>query len=158
MGAASRRILVSVGGFKIRTEDGEDMSLAMNFRVAVTEQFADAEAKSFPMRLTYDRFTLGIKMDDKPVKETKDIDKILGDVRFLAANVDMGKDGGVAEAKADLSKVPKATRDALSDMSDQILESLELLSIPLPDRKLEAKDTWKAHREFQIGSGIIAVE
>src|SRR5260370_40144230 len=139
MGAASRRILVSVGGFKIRTEDGEDMSLAMNFRVAVTEQFADAEVKSLHMRLTYDRFVLGIKMDDKPIKETKDIDKILGDVRFLAANVEMAKDGGVADAKADLAKVPKATRDALSDMSDQILEPRELISSPLTDRRLTAE-------------------
>jgi hypothetical protein len=53
--------------------------------------------------------------------------------------------------------VPKDTRDALGDVSDQVLETLELLSVPLPDRKLEAGQTWKAHRDFQIGSGMIAV-
>jgi hypothetical protein len=150
--------LVSLGTFKIRDENGEEHSLSMNFRTAITEQFAEAEAKTFPMRLVYNQFTLGLKLDDKPVQQNNDITKILRDIRFLAANVEMAKDGSVSAAQADLAQVPKDTREALSDLSDQVLESLELMSIPLPDRKVEAKETWKAHREFQIGPGFIAVE
>ncbi len=149
--------LVSLGGFKIRTGDGDDLSLDMNLKVAISEQFAEPDTKVFPMRLLYDRFTLGVKLDGKPMKDNKDIEKILGDVRFLAADVAMDKDGSVSTGRADLAKVPKATREPLSDLSDQVLESLELLSIPLPDRKLEWGETWKAKRDFQIGSGVIAV-
>jgi hypothetical protein len=157
-GGKQTATLVSLGTFKIRDDDGEEHSLSMNFRTAITEQFAEPEAKVFPMRMVYNQFTLGLKLDDKPMQQTNDINKILQDIRFMAANVEMDKDGSVSTAKADLAKVPKETRDALSDMSDQILESLELMSIPLPDRKLEAKETWKARREFQIGPGLIAVE
>jgi Trypsin-like peptidase domain len=149
--------LISRGGFKIRDEDGTESSLDMNFRAALTEQFADAEAKVFPLRLTYDRFVLDLKVDGKPVKDNKDVQRILGDVRFLAANVDMDKDGGVFNARGDLTQVPKASREALGDVSDQVLESFELMSIPLPDHKLEAGETWKARRDFQIGPGFIAV-
>jgi hypothetical protein len=45
----------------------------------------------------------------------------------------------------------------MSDVSDQILQSVEVLSIPLPAKKLEPLETWKAQQTFQIGSAIISV-
>jgi hypothetical protein len=149
--------MVSLGGFKIRNQKGEDHSLSVDFRTAFTEQFAEAEARVFPMRLTYDRFTLGLKVDDKPLPGDADIRKTLADIRFLAANVEMDKDGSVASAKADLTRVPKASQSDLDDISDQVLQSLEVLSIPLPEKKVEGKDTWKAQRTFLIGSAVMAV-
>jgi hypothetical protein len=149
--------LISLGGFRIRDEDGTEASLDMNFRAALTEQFADADAKVFPLRLTYDRFGLDLKVDGKPVKDNRDLPRLLNDVRSLAANLEMDQDGGVFNAKADLTQVPRASRDALTDISDQVLESLELLAIPLPDHELKAGETWKARRDLQIGPGIIAV-
>lgn len=149
--------LTSGGGFRIRTEEGEEHSLSLDLRTAFTEKFAAAEAKAFPFRLTYDRFGLGIKVDNKPLPDEADIRKILNDVRFLAADVEMDKDGSVTKAKADLTAVPKGSREGLDSISDQILQSLEVLSVPLPDKKIEAKESWKARRNFLVGSSILSV-
>ena len=71
--------LVSQGGFKLRTEDGEEHSLAVDFRTAFSELFAAEDNKAFPMRLTYDRFSLSIKLDDKPLPGDADIQRAFGE-------------------------------------------------------------------------------
>jgi S1-C subfamily serine protease len=139
--------LVSIGGFRTRDRSGEENALSMILRTSFTEHFGEAEPQHFPMRLAYDRFTLTIRIDDKP----------LADIRFLSTHVEMDRDGSVSGAKAELARVPRASRAGLSDISDQVLQSLEALCVPLPEKKVEALETWKAQRNFMIGSGIIAV-
>jgi hypothetical protein len=148
--------MVSNGSFRIRTEDGEENAVAMDFRTAFTELFGAAEPKFIPLRLTYDRFSLTVKVDDKVVPGG-DLNRSLSDIRFLAANVEMDKDGSVSQARPDLTKVPRPSQALLKDLCDQMLQSLELMAIPLPDKQVEAKQTWKAQRNFLIGSAILAV-
>ncbi len=149
--------MVSVGGFRIRAQDGEEGSLAMSFRTSLTEQFGDAEPQYFPLRLTYDRFSLTVTLDDKPLPGTAELRKGLTTIRLLGANIEMEKDGSVSTAKPDLEKVPASSRAMLAAISDQVLESLETLSVPLPEKKIEPLDVWKAQRNLLIGSAIVAV-
>lgn len=111
--------MVSIGGFRIRDRDGEEHALSMDFRTTFTESFAPAEPKLFPMRLTYDRFSLTLKIDDKPLPGDADLRKMLADIRYLSANVEMDRDGSLSTGRADLSRAPKFSREALSDISDQ---------------------------------------
>jgi hypothetical protein len=149
--------LVSIGGFRVRDRFGEEKALSMILRTSFTEHFGEAEPQHFPMRLAYDRFTLTIRIDDKPLPGDADLRKMLADIRFLGAHVEMDRDGSVSSARPELARVPRASREALSDISDQVLQSLEALCVPLPEKKVEALETWKAQRNFMIGSGIIAV-
>jgi hypothetical protein len=149
--------MVSIGSFRIRNRDGEEFALATNFRTSLSAHFSEAEPRFFPMRLTYDRFSLSITLDDKPLPGTAELRKGLTAIRLLSANVEMDKDGSLSAAKPDLTQVPISSRAMLSDICDQVLESLEALSVPLPEKKVEALDTWKADRNLRIGSAIVAV-
>jgi S1-C subfamily serine protease len=157
VGAKQTAELTSLGGFRIRTQEGEDHSLDLNFRTTVTENFAAEEDRCFPMRLTYNRFTMNIKLDGEVQEASDTLRNSLQNMRFLAADVEMDRDGSLSGAKANLTRVPKASRDVLGDISEQILQSLEVLSIPVPAKQIEASDTWKARRNFRIGSAIVAV-
>ena len=156
-GGKQTAALVSNGNFKILDGDGKEMALGLNLKAAFTEKFAEEQPHGFPLRLTYDRFGLTITEDNKPVKKDDEIRKMQTDIRFAAADVEMDKDVTVARSKADLRQVPKGSQDMISDLSDQILESVEVLSIPLPSKKVEPLETWKAQRHFLIGTGLISV-
>jgi len=82
---------------------------------------------------------------------------MLGDARFMSANLEMDLDGGVSVAKEDLAKVPRGSREFLADIGNQVLHSLEMLAIPLPSRKLQPNEEWKVQRDFSIGNAFFAV-
>jgi S1-C subfamily serine protease len=149
--------IASNGDFRVRNGDGEENSIGITLVCSFTETFGEEAPKSFPARLTYDRFGLTIKVDNKPVEKDAELRKMQGDIRFAAADVEMDRDGSMATSKADLKKVPRMSQAMIADLSDQILQSVEALSIPLPAKKLEAQETWKAQRTFMIGSAILSV-
>jgi S1-C subfamily serine protease len=149
--------VVSNGDFRIRNDEGEENSVGISLTSAVTEAFGEEAPKGFPARLTYDRFGLTIKVDNKPLEKDAELRKMQTDLRFAAADVEMDKDGSLANSKADLRRVPKTSQDMIADMSDQILQSVEVLSIPLPSKMVEVQDTWKVQRNFLIGSAIVSV-
>jgi S1-C subfamily serine protease len=149
--------VISNGEFRLRTGDGEQNSIGINLTAAFTEAFGDEAPKFFPARLTYDRFGLTIKVDNKPSEKDAEFRKMQSDIRFAAADVEMDKDGSMTSAKVDLKKVPRGSQEMILDLSGQILQSAEVLCIPLPAKKVEAQETWKAQRTFLVGSAIISV-
>jgi hypothetical protein len=56
-----------------------------------------------------------------------------------------------------LSKVPKLSQPILDDLSDQVLASIDVLSIPLPGRETKPNETWKSRRNVQIGSAVLSM-
>jgi hypothetical protein len=149
--------MVSIGGFRIRDREVNEFSLSTNFRTTFTEQFADAEPRYFPVHLAYDRFSLSVTIDDKPIRTSADLRK--GDERRALPGREC-RDGERRlrfQRQARPRTVPSASRAMLSDIRDQMLESLDVLSVPLPDSKIEALQTGKAQRNLLIGSSVIAV-
>ncbi len=157
--AAGKRTaeMVSLGSFRIRDRDGEETSLSLDVRTSFTEQFAPLDRKVFSFQLGYDRLAWTVKLNDKPPPREAEMRKKLADIILATAQVEMGADGSLLSAKADPAKVPAESRDAISDVSNQVLQSLELLCVPLPAKQLAALETWKAQRNVTIGSGTVAV-
>jgi Trypsin-like peptidase domain len=149
--------ITSNGDFQVRNSDGEQSAVGINLTSGFTETFSTESRESFPMRLTYDRFGLVIKVDNKPVTKDAELRKAQGDIRLAAAEVQMDKGGGMSSAKLDLLRVPRPSQAAIAELSTQMLQSVEMLTIPLPTKKMEAEETWKSQRTFLIGSAIIAV-
>jgi S1-C subfamily serine protease len=149
--------VVSHGEFRIRNADGEQNAVGINLVATFTESFGEEAPRGFPARLTYDGFGLTIRVDGKPIERDAELRKKQTDIRFAAADVEMDKDGSMATSKADLKRVPRLSQEMIADLSEQILQAVEVLSIPLPARKLEVHETWRAQRTFLIGSAILSV-
>jgi hypothetical protein len=150
-GAAYEVELSSQSSFRVRTPDDEDSSLGMNLRALMAEKVLGGDGQE-TRRMDFLRFGMSILEDNKPIEANKALQKYAQDTRFLAAEVRLDDKGGQVSGRPDLSKVPRGSREALSDISEQILQSLEVLSVPLPGGNVKPLDTWKAKRNLLIGS------
>jgi S1-C subfamily serine protease len=149
--------MVSKGSFRIRPAEGDEQVLDVDFKTIFTETFRARETKFIPMRLNYNQFLLTIKRDEKPLQSMPEALKMLQDVRSMAAEIEMDLDGSMGRSKEDLTKIPKASQGFFSDLSDQVLQSLEIMTVPLPSKKLEPKEKWKGQRNIVIGNAFVSV-
>jgi V8-like Glu-specific endopeptidase len=157
--------LSSRGTLKLRDADDRDHPFSLTLVATLEETTAkDVDAKGTArIKLGYKKFEVGINLDNQPLPRSKVLEKITGDVRFLAADLAVDRHGTVIEAKPDLSQVPKSSREALGDISDQVLESLEAIAVPLPGEEVTVDKPWKAQRRLLISSvgppepGVVAM-
>jgi hypothetical protein len=153
--------LETQGSFKIQGEH-EEHTLAVNSKSTLAEQSAAARSgETLPLRLGYRGFSLAILQDGKVIKGDDDLKQDINNIRFLVANVEMDGDGAVANTKADLSKVPRTSREFLEPIGDQLLQGLELVAVPLPKGDLKPLQTWNVQRIIllgvpQVGLGVQA--
>jgi S1-C subfamily serine protease len=146
--------LISEGSFRFQIGT-EEHSLAVNSKSLLNERTAAQKSgESVPVHLDYRSFSIALLEDKKPIQAGEEFKKLINDIRFMNADVEMEADGNTGKAKADLTKVPRASRDFLTDVSDQVLQSLELVSVPLPQGSLKPLQSWKVQRTVLIGSTV----
>jgi S1-C subfamily serine protease len=152
--------LTSDASFRIRESDGDDHSLAMvlkgTLKETVNDQTKDGKWKK---RVTYDGLTTTATMDKKPLPGADRLLKALKDITLFASEIEVAPDGTIARNLADYSKVPRASRDALSLAADQVSQSLDSLALPLPGKETEAMGTWTGKQSYELGAfgyGVLA--
>ena len=69
----------------------------------------------------------------------------------VTQRVDMLANGSLASTKANLSKAPAEHRGALEDMTDQVLQALVVLTVPLPEGAIKPLQTWDSRRVVRVG-------
>jgi hypothetical protein len=148
--------LVSEGSFRVVAE-GEEHSLAMNSRSTVSEHSAAQKAGDLlPIHLDYRKFSMSLLEDKKPALDDE-LKRHVNHILAVSADVDMEADGNVGRAKANLAKVPRASREFLDAVSDQVLQSLELVAVPLPQGNVKPLQTWKVQRTIALGTALLSV-
>lgn len=148
--------IISEGSFRIHVEKNE-ITIAANSRFLLNEHSAAMKmGTSLPLHFDYKSYALSLLKDKKPIEGEDELKKLLGaNLKFMNADLVMEADGSAGQSKADLSKVPKNAKDFLSDVSDQVLQSLELVTVPLPDGTMKPLQNWKVQRPFVLGSTIL---
>jgi S1-C subfamily serine protease len=152
-GGLSQAAMVSQASFRLRDDDERDHSLALNFNLGLIEQnSADArEGVSSKVTLRPSSFRFSVLVDKKPIKGDEDLAQAAKDARYLGGELSLDDQGGVTDGKLDLRKVPRDSREVLAEVGDQMLQSLEVLSVPLPGQ-LKPLQSWKARRHLLLGS------
>jgi S1-C subfamily serine protease len=148
--------LTSDAELKLREPSGENHILKMNVHPKFKEQQLGA-ATPPRFRHTYTDLTLTLNLDNEPMKKT-DFQRILAQIRNVTSDVEMAKDGGVDKSTANVSRVPAGgLREDVELIADQILQSLELMALPLPSSEIKPLQTWKAQRVIDIGPSFASV-
>lgn len=146
--------LTSRAALRMRDDEGGEGSIRSNFGVILREQ-PGGEAGGGAgrlYRLNFLRVSAGIFINDKPLTGKGDTIQILNDmVRSLTVNVEMDGDGNQTRAEPNLTRVPARTREAVSDIADQVVQSLNVMTVPLSGDTLAPLKTWKAQRLLEIG-------
>jgi hypothetical protein len=143
--------------FRIRVAGGDDTTLGFvvkgNLQEKVTDKTKDGK---FHKRVTYDGIETTATEDKKPIEGADRFLKALKDARLLASEIDVDQDGTIARHLIDNSKVPKASKDLLELVSDQVQMSLDSLALPLPAKEMTPLDTWKGKQSYSLGAlGIV---
>ena len=146
--------LNSTSTLRLRDEEGAEHKLALSLRTTLGEDISNDEAKKrYPVKLAYNKLKMTVLLDDKPMDADKQLSQIEGGVsRFLSAQVTMDAQGNQVDTKSQLTNAPQALRAALVDINTQVMQSLGVLSCPLPAGQLEPDKTWKAQRMLMVGS------
>ena len=145
--------LNSTSTLRLRDNEGMEHKLALALRTTLGEDVGnDAAKKQFPIKLAYNNFKMTVLLDDKPMAADKELVQIAGGVRYLSAQVTMDARGNQVDTKSQLTNAPRTLRDALVDINTQVMQSLGVLSCPLPVGQIEPDKTWQAQRMLMVGS------
>lgn len=146
--------LSSKAVLRMRDDEGGEGNIRSNFGVIMREQSAGepAEGGGRIFRINFLRVSAGIFINDKAVTGKGDTTQILNDmVRNLTLNIEMDGDGNQARYQANFGRAPRDSRAAISDISDQVMQSLTVLTVPLSGETLPPLKTWKAQRLLEVG-------
>jgi V8-like Glu-specific endopeptidase len=141
---------------RMRDDEGGEGNIRSNFSVIMREQpTGEADGGSRQYRMNFLRVSAGIFINDKPITgkgDRGDMSRILNDmVKFLTLNVEMDGDGNQSKAEPNMARVPAGSREAVSDIADQVLQSLNVMTVSLSGDTLSPLKTWKAQRLLEIG-------
>jgi S1-C subfamily serine protease len=152
--------LASKASLRMRDDEGGEGTVRSNFRVVLREQPAAESAagggRLFNVKFT--RVTAGIFINDKPLTGKGSTTPMLNDmVRNVTLNVEMDGDGNPTRAQANFGKTPRESRAFVTNISDQVIPSLLVLTVPLSGDTLPPLKTWKARRLLDVGPMSISL-
>jgi hypothetical protein len=139
--------LTQKGTLKLRDRTDKDdgfrqlgITAKLNEVVVQANPTGDIIAKT---RLTFDAIDAALKLQGRKVQIDESERKHFEMVKFMAADVEYKKDGRVHQIRGDALNVPNQSRQIVKAISDNVFQSLEAMSIPLPNQNIQAGHTWE---------------
>jgi hypothetical protein len=151
-GVTRKLALDSQTKLRLRKESGTEHSLGLNLsaQLTIAPDPAVKPADSARLQMGYSSLKVKLLQDSQAVNAAV-LQHVEEDAKLVVAPLELNKDGSLDKAHIDLKKVPAESRVLLLSMTDQLLDSVEALVVPLPGRAVEPLETWKAKRSVWIG-------
>ena len=130
-----------------------------NMRTTLKETVRAVEAKgNARVRLQY--VTVHLNDFDRDPALQQRMREALESVKAIKANATMSSDGQLTVAKRDWAEVPVQARKALVAFDSQVMDSLELLSIALPNKEVHPMEVLPMQKKLslQLGSSPVRLE
>ncbi len=111
------------------------------------------------IRLSYEKFTLGMTVDDQPPPDNSPFKSMFETVnqymKQVSSNVFQDARGNIRvdEALTMPSGLPAELQKELSDAHQEVLHTLQSLTIPLPNEKMAEGKSWTEWRILQVDAG-----
>src|ERR1022692_1168855 len=103
------------------------------------------------MKFNFTSYKFGLFIDDQVFPGNDAMKKVLKDLGLVQLKLQMDTEGSQSSGSADLSQVPKKSLGLLTDVTEQLMPSLELMAVGLPSPMLTPQQTWKTQREVEVG-------
>jgi predicted Zn finger-like uncharacterized protein len=118
--------------------NGQDLGLRASLTERVSEVNKNGDAK---LELKYK--DLHLSDSDTETMIRKQLKGVLEAVKYLKAVVTVTKDGKFVSPKAITVDVPREAQPILRRFNDQIIESLEAMTLSLPNKDVQPGETWE---------------
>src|SRR5262249_6952357 len=124
--------LKSTATTEMRTSDGEKHSVLNNIETRMLEETRGADPRGGSLLYdTFEHFEVGVSIDGKGPPQTPRMRAIVQDVGTLGLMMTLDGQGNLTQKQSDLSRVPQTSRDPLSSLGDQMLQSLDVAAVPV---------------------------
>jgi hypothetical protein len=145
--------LNSTSTLQLVGSDGEQHKLVISMESHFLENtHTTTEDGKAGIRLQYARLRLGVNIDGKAPPRDPRVMRIVRDGTRLVANLVVDDKNKLLSNKADLRLVPLASREDVSDMHEQVQESLETIAIPMPGKVVQPGEKWRSLRPMVIST------
>lgn len=104
-----------------------------------------------PLKWRYSSVTLGMKVNGESVNVKEKWAPLGKNFLKTSATLEVADNGFVVNSRADIGKADPDMKSIMTAISDHLLQSAEVLSIPLPDGVLRPMDRLRAQRTVLIG-------
>jgi hypothetical protein len=157
--AGNRKVKVTIKEkFGLMIEKAEESMMTVNFEGELTEQPnpPDDKGKSL-LRINVQTMRPEVRLPDELKKQSKEIEtvekerqRVFNMVGHLDLRMTITERGDVEGAIASAKSAPTEIRGEVESIGENILEWLQAVSVPLPNRQMSHVETWTAKRPFAV--------
>jgi hypothetical protein len=132
--------------------EGAEHTLTASTETRLTETTEAVDAHELAsVRLQYDAFNEKLSGDNQDVRHP-DIPRARQNIKRLAANLRVDKQGNLVGNEVDWNQIPADLRPVLAQVHEQLEQAMETIAVPLPNRQVSPGESWKAERPVGIRS------
>ena len=137
--------------FKVQVGTRSDtMSMSVRVEAQPTWSAPDADGDTVG-KLNFSSVTLGLKQNGEPVKAAELFNPLGQAFLKTSGSVRMSEEGAVVFAQSDFHQTDPNLKSELLSISDLVMQTMELLSVPFPQHTLQIKERIRTQRMLLIG-------
>eukprot|EP00913_Durusdinium_trenchii_P010924 g10253.t1 len=126
---------------------GEELSLLAHIDTRLVETTRlNGRGGRATKKMSVGRLECGVSINKKAPPATRRMQQMFNNLRFLTMHVAEDKRGNLVERRLDMTNMPLDSQALLGRLGRQMSESLDVVSIPLPNREVKPGTTWTAER------------
>jgi len=152
IGPATPMQITNDSTFKVQIGKKSDTN-SMHVRVITKPTYAAPTGPDgdIPLKWKFSSVTLGMKVNGEPVNVKERWSPLSKNFLKTSATLEFADNGSVVNSNAELGKADPEMKSIMTAISDHLLQSVEVLSIPLSPTALRPMDRLRAQRTLLIG-------
>lgn len=124
-------------------------TIAFNMQVDLMEQLRVAGGTT-QANLSYRRARMGFDIDGFSPPRSKTMQMALAGLAFVSQEFTIDSFGNPTRSISNMAAVPALIKEDVADLHDQIVESLGAITIPVPNRLVNPRETWTGVRPLML--------
>jgi S1-C subfamily serine protease len=152
-GKAPPAELVDNSTFRIRAVGSEaEVTEAMRLKVIMVPNIRESDGgDTTRAQLRYTSFSIGRSMNGQSVKAEAEHRTIGKNFLKTFADIEFDNDGSVLQSQTELKNVAADQQTTVGEISEHLLQALDLMSVSVPNGPLRPMETIRVQRDMLIG-------
>jgi S1-C subfamily serine protease len=143
--------LTNDSSFKVQIR-GIEENTSMHLRVIMNPTILPPGTEGdIHSKVRFSTVTLGMKVNGVAVNAKEELGPIGEGILKTSADIEYDDEGAVVQSQFDLSKADPKLKEMMGTISDHLLQSIELLSVPLPNGTIRPMEKVRAKPTLLVG-------
>ncbi len=151
-GAAAPMQITNDSTFKVQFGKKSDTN-SMQVRVITNPTYLRPTGPDgdIPLKWKFTSVSLGMRVNGESVNVKEKWVPLANNMLKIGATLEFADNGSVVNSRVESGKVEQSLKSTMNEISEHLLQSVEVLSVPLPDGPLRPLDRLRVQRTLLIG-------